>query len=131
MQVMETNQTKHMLRQMLILLSLNYKSEVDSYRIRLPYNRVANIVSQCRSFRHIDDNFEVVFSYRTTVGHGDLGAYEGWSRSHEFLDHPRPSAYTWDEFEMLVAILLWRNNIQDRKQRMFEISAGKYSRPSR
>jgi hypothetical protein len=32
---------------------------------------------------------------------------------------------------MLVAILLWRNNIQDRKQRMFEISAGKYSRPSR
>ena len=31
----------------------------------------------------------------------------------------------WDEFEMFVAILLWYN-IQDREQRMLEISAGKY-----
>ena len=122
---METNHSMHMLGQMFILPSLNYISEVDRYHIRLPHNRVANIVSQCRSFRHIDDNFEVVFGYRTTVGHGDLGAYEGWSLSHEFLDHPRPRAYMWDEFEMFVAILLWYN-IQDREQRMLEISAGKY-----
>jgi len=46
---METNHAKHMLRQMFILPSLNYKSEVDRYHIRLPHNRVANIVSQfCR-----------------------------------------------------------------------------------